>query len=456
MNAPATIRKPRILFMASQPFFEWRGSPIRLGFDAMAMAQNGYDVDFLTLPVGQRREIDGVRIVRAPNLIRVKKVPIGPSLPKFFFDFVFLFEAIGMTMRRHYDIVHGVEDAGMVALVVGRLARAKVVFEKHSDPASYSGKKGVMRLVMRAYAAVERFVMRHADAVIGTGPGLVRQVNALAPKTPATVISDIPSSLAEPNPEGVRAARARLLALLGGGSSHTDSTDALGTCETTTTQVRGAAASVTSVSSVSDSRAEAGGATASVAPVFATYVGSFASYQGIDLLFAAMPPALRAAPALRFAVIGGTPQEIEERRAALAAEGLAERVAFVGKVPPDELPCWLAASDIVLSPRIAGVNTPLKLLDYLKVGRAIVATDHEANRLILDEQTAMLVPIDPAAFAEGVAALARDPARREQIGSRGRRLVDEQYNFGVFRAGLAKVHGSLAAPAAGGAGDPAS
>ena len=392
--------KPRILFMASQPFFEWRGSPIRLGFDAMAMAQNGYDVDFLTLPVGQRREIDGVRIVRAPNLILAKRIAIGPSLSKFFFDFVFLFEAIGMTMRRHYDIVHGVEDAGMVALIVGRLARAKVIFEKHSDPASYSGKKGVMRLVMRAYAAVERFVMRHADAVIGTGPGLVRQVNVLAPKTPATVISDIPSSLTEPDPDGVRAARERLISLLGRYESHTEA-------------------------------------------VFATYVGSFASYQGIDLLFASMPPAMRKCPTLRFAVIGGTPLEIAQRRAEIIAAGYASRVAFVGKVPPDELPCWLAASDIVLSPRIAGVNTPLKLLDYLKVGRAIVATDHEANRLILDEKTALLVPIDPEAFAEGVASLAADRARREEIGSRGRRLVDETYNFGVFRAGLAKVHGSV-------------
>ena len=419
MPESASPRKPRILFMASQPFFEWRGSPIRLGFDAMAMAQNGYDVDFLTLPVGQRREIDGVRIVRAPNLIRAKKIAIGPSLPKFFFDFVFLFEAIGMTMRRHYDIVHGVEDAGMVALVVGRLARAKVVFEKHSDPASYSGKKGVMRLVMRAYAAVERFVMRHADAVIGTGPGLVRQVNALAPKTPATVISDIPSSLAEPDPDGVRAARTKLEELAPGGAG--------------AESVRPSDRQTVGPSD--------GGEDGTA--VFATYVGSFASYQGIDLLFAAMPPALRKCAALRFAVIGGTPQEIAERRAALAAEGLADRVAFVGKVPPDELPCWLAASDIVLSPRIAGVNTPLKLLDYLKVGRAIVATDHEANRLILDEKTALLVPIDPEAFAEGVASLAADRARREEIGSRGRRLVDETYNFGVFRAGLAKVHGSV-------------
>ena len=396
--------------MASQPFFEWRGSPIRLGFDASGMAMNGYDVDFLTLPVGQRRELEGVRIVRAPNLLFVRKIPIGPSLPKFFFDGVFLFQAIGMACRRHYDIVHGVEDAGMVALLVGRLLRRKVVFEKHSDPASYSGKKGIMRLVMRAYAAVERFVMRHADAVIGTGPGLVEQVRKLAPNTPATVISDIPSSLAEPNPDGVREARAKLEELAPGGAG-----------------------------------AESPAVVQQPPPVFATYVGSFASYQGIDLLFGSMPHALRAAPSLRFAVIGGTPEEIAARKADLAREGLENRVAFVGKVPPDILPCYLSASDIVLSPRVAGVNTPLKLLDYLKVGRAIVATDHEANRLILDTSTALLTPLTPEAFAAGIADLAEHPDKRNEIGSRGRRLVDEKYNFRVFREGLAAVHGSLLA-----------
>ena len=403
-------------------------APIRLGFDASGMALNGYDVDFLTLPVGQRRELEGVRIVRAPNLLCVKKIPIGPSLPKFFFDGVFLFQALGMACRRHYDIVHGVEDAGMIALLVGRILRRKVVFEKHSDPASYSGKKGVMRLVMRAYATVERFVMRHADAVIGTGPGLVEQVRRLAPNTPATVISDIPSSLAEPNPDGIREARAKLEELAPGASGDSGAKPPVVVPQTD----RPADPQTGRPSDGGEDR-----------PVFATYVGSFATYQGIDLLFGAMPPALRAAPALRFAVIGGTPEEIAARKADLAKEGLEGRVAFVGKVPPDILPCYLAASDIVLSPRVAGVNTPLKLLDYLKVGRAIVATDHEANRLILDESTALLTPLTSEGFAAGIADLATHPEKREAIGSRGRRLVDEKYNFRVFREGLAQVHAAV-------------
>ena len=386
-------RRPRVLFLASQPYFQWRGSPIRLGFDVRALAENGCDVDFLTLPIGEDRPVEGVRILRCPNLFFAKKIAIGPSPLKLAFDAVMFVEALGMICRRHYDVVHGVEDCGLPAWVLSRLARAKAVFEKHSDAGSY--KKG---LVIRAYRAVERFVMRHADAVIGTGPALVRQVEETGAGTPAFCVSDIPSSLVEPDEAGTAAARASL----------------------------------------------------AKAPddVLATYVGSFAVYQGIELLFHAMPAALAKAPRLRFVVIGGTPEEIAHWTEWLRGRGCAERVVFAGKKPPDELPCWLAASDILLSPRIQGLNTPLKLLDYLKVARGIVATDHPANRLILDESTALFAAPEPEAFGAAVAELANDPARRAALASRCRALVDERYNFGVFRRGLREVYEGLRPDAA--------
>ena len=375
----------RALFLASQPYFQWRGSPIRLGFDIRAIHENGYELDFLTLPIGEDRPVEGVRILRAPNLFRAKKISIGPSPLKLAFDAIMFFEALGMICRRHYDVVHGVEDCGLLAWILGRLARGKVVFEKHSDAGSY--KKG---LIIRAYTAVERFVMRHADAVIGTGPGLVKQVEELHCGTPAFCISDIPSSLVEPDPEGTAAARAE-------------------------------------VAKAPDE-------------ILATYVGSFAVYQGIELLFHSMPAAVRACPRLRFVIIGGTDEEIAHWTAWLTEQGCADRVSFIGKRPPDRLPCYLAASDLLLSPRIQGLNTPLKLLDYLKVSRGIVATDHPANRLILDESVAHLVAPEPEAFAAGIALLANDAAKRLALADHCRRLVDEKYNFGVFRDGLKTVY----------------
>lgn len=381
-------KRKRVLFIASQPFFQWRGSPIRLGFDVKAIYENGYDVDFLTLPIGERKEVEGVNIYRAPNIFFAKKISIGPSVLKLAFDGVMFIQALFMIMRKRYHVIHGVEDCGFLAWFLARLCRAKAVFEKHSDSKSY--KKS---LIIKLYAAVERFVMRHTDAVIGTGPGLVAQVAELNCGTPGYHISDIPSSLEEPSEEGTSKARAELLK----------------------------------------------------APdeIIATYVGSFAVYQGIELLFNSMPFALKACPKLRFVIIGGSDAEIEQWSNWLKEHGCLEQVSFIGKRAPDILPCYLAASDILLSPRIAGVNTPLKLLDYLKVSRGIVATDFEANRLILDESVALLADMTPEAFGAAVAELANNPELRKEKSEKCRALVDKTYNFNVFKQGLATCYADI-------------
>jgi len=389
--------KPRVLLISPQPFFEWRGSPLRVRFNAQALAELGYDVDLLVMPVGADKAIPGVALHRAPNVIRAKKLAIGPSLPKAILDVALFFKAAALARRRHPHVIHGIEDAGPIAAVLARRHGAKMIFEKHSDPASY--KKGFVRnLIMAAYRRVERFSIRRADAVIGTGPALVEQAQAIAPGKPVHHVFDIPSSLVEPDPARAAEARARLGLPAGA--------------------------------------------------VLALYVGSFAVYQGIDLLFRSIPAATRRNPHLHFAIIGGSPAEVAARRAELAAAGCADRVLFLGHVDPDELPHILAAADVLLSPRIAGRNTPLKLLDYLKIGRAIVACDNPANRLILDDSNAQLVAPEPDAFAAGIAALAADAALRERLGAAGRRLHLATYNYREYRRRLAEVYRQLLGPVA--------
>lgn len=382
--------KPRVLFIASQPFFEWRGSPIRLGFDLMSLSQLGYDVEFLTLPIGQRREIDGVKIVRAPNPFRAKKISIGPSPLKLFFDFLLFWMALGRVLRRRYAVVHGVEDCGFIALVCARIGRARMIFERHSDPASYKKKKGLGNIVLRMYAAVERFVMRHADAVIGTGPGLVENAVKVRHDGRACLIPDIPSSLEDAKAEEVADIRAM----------YTHSPD----------------------------------------DIIVGYVGSFAVYQGIDLLFESIPLVVKKVPNARFAIIGGQPAEIEGRRAELAAAGCPEAASFLGFIDPDRLPSYLASFDILLSPRISGMNTPLKLLDYLKARVPIVATDCEANRLILDKTTAELTPLTPEGFADGIVRLCKNRARREELVGSGQDILRERHSFPVFKDALRKCY----------------
>ncbi len=379
----------RILIISPQPFFQWRGSPIRVKFILQAFSDLGYQVDLLTLPFGEDITFPKVRIFRVANLFGVKNVAIGPSAVKALFDVLLFIKAIPLVRKNRYDVIHGIEEAGFLALVLGRLFKTKVVFEKHSDPASHS--KGLLRnTILSVYSAVEQFTARRADLVIGTGPGLAQQVRNLKPKGKVAAIFDIPSSLIEAN----------------------DSTSKAIAC------------------SLRQQDNE----------ILVTFVGSFAVYQGIDLLFRAIEHVLRQTTKIRFIIIGGNKDEIEQRRAQLANAGFAAQVNLMGKIPPDELPDYLHASDILLVPRHSGVNTPLKVLDYFKAGRAIVASDVASNRLILDDDTAEFARADAEQYGDKIIELAKNANRRAQLGDNGHQRYRQKYNFKTFKSLLDKAY----------------
>jgi len=385
----------KVLLICPQPYLEWRGTPLRIGFDARALAELGNEVHLLTLPLGAVAPIPGVRTIRVWNLFGIRKLAIGPSIPKLAFDAIIAVVACGLALRHRYAVMHGIEDGGIIAVLLGRLFGCRTVYEVHSDPASYSGG-WVKRTILAVYRRVQRFCLRHAHAAIGTGPMLARQVQALVPELPVHEIPDIPSSLAVASPAKTAAVRDRLRQ----------------------------------------------------APneVIATYVGSFAEYQGIDLMFAAIPVAARGDSRLRFVIVGGTSAQIAERTADLTREGVAGQVTFLAPIPPDELPDYLAASDILLSPRREGHNTPLKLLDYLKAGAAIVATNTEANLQILSDETAALAAPEPAAFAAAILRLAGDAALRRRLAGAGAAIVQTRHSYEAFRAALKRCHADALRP----------
>ena len=116
---------------------------------------------------------------------------------------------------------------------------------------------------------------------------------------------------------------------------------------------------------------------------------------------------------------------------------------FSGLIAPDKLPAYLAASDILLAPRKAGVNTPLKVLDYFKAGGAIVATDTPANRFILDSSCARLCTFSADGFAEGIIDLAANPGLRVQIAEKGRELYQTRFNFKEFSRLLGEAYNDM-------------
>ncbi len=170
------------------------------------------------------------------------------------------------------------------------------------------------------------------------------------------------------------------------------------------------------------------------------YTGTFENYQGLDLLYAAMVPVTKVRPDTRLVMVGGEPAQVEDARGRVRALGVAASVIFTGQRPADEIPGYLDAATVLASPRSTGTNTPLKIYQYLRSGRPIVATRLLTHTQVLSDDIAFLAEATSDAFGQTILAALNDPARASQIGDRARLVAAIRYSDEAF---LAKTRSAI-------------
>jgi len=184
------------------------------------------------------------------------------------------------------------------------------------------------------------------------------------------------------------------------------------------------------------------------APV-ALYTGTFEAYQGVELLVDAAAILAESRPDARVLVVGGEPQQVDRARAVARERGAVDVMVFTGQQPAREIPSFVQASDVLVSPRIRGTNTPLKIYSYLRSGRPILATNLLTHTQVLTSDIAVLVPPEPHALAEALAALIDDPAARQALAARARAVADERYSREAYVRRTAQAYARLSAGASG-------
>src|SRR5581483_10726601 len=151
------------------------------------------------------------------------------------------------------------------------------------------------------------------------------------------------------------------------------------------------------------------------------YTGTFEAYQGLDLLFESMALVKASRPDAWLVLAGGKPEQIAKARERARMAGAEDVTMFVGERPASEIPSFLLAADALVSPRSRGTNTPLKIYQYLRSGKPIVATRLLTHTQVLDDDTAMLTDATAEAFGAGIAAALTDRARAAAIGRQAQR-----------------------------------
>lgn len=108
--------------------------------------------------------------------------------------------------------------------------------------------------------------------------------------------------------------------------------------------------------------------------------------------------------------------------------GVSDRVTVTGTVERKEVASCIAAFDVALQPHVVPYASPLKLLEYMAMGKAIVAPAMDnIGELLQDGSNAVLFDPDyPNDFVRAADLLCRDAGLRSRIGTQAARTIDER------------------------------
>ncbi len=129
---------------------------------------------------------------------------------------------------------------------------------------------------------------------------------------------------------------------------------------------------------------------------------------------------------------------------------LVDRVTMLGELSEDDKARMLASVDIYCAPNLGGESFGVILVEAMAAGAAIVASDLDAFRRVLDDGAAGVLVRrgNAAALAAGLDSLLGDAAKRDELVRAGRQAVQE-YDWPVVSQRVLAVYETVASRVGG-------
>ncbi len=379
----------KILVIAPHPFYQERGTPIAVKLLVESLSEFGYSVDVLTFHEGEDINIKNVRLFRIAKPPFANNIPIGFSPKKIIADIYLTFYLLHLLIKNDYDVIHAVEESIFPAAFFNLFAKKKLIYDMDSSMADQLIEKwNGLAKISGILNGFEHWAMKRADAVLPVCKYLVDKVKNYDPGKMVFILEDIAF---ESNDKG-------------------ENEDIRKTMNTD--------------------------------KIIGLYVGNLVHYQGIDLLLESI--SRLNLDNFVLAIIGGKAEDINKYKAMAKELNIVNKVYFLGPRPLSQLPFYLSQADVLISPRIKGKNTPMKIYSYLASGKPVLATDIYSHTQVLTKENSYLVKPDPQSMAEGLKTLINNPELRERIGRNGKQTATDNYSLKSYKEKLRKVYDYIA------------
>ncbi len=193
------------------------------------------------------------------------------------------------------------------------------------------------------------------------------------------------------------------------------------------------------------------------------YLGTLIKVRRLDFLIRVLAIVRREIANVQLVLVGDgdDPSDRSLLETEAARCNVTDAVRFTGFLPSESAWRLVAEADVCLSPiyptPILNAGSPTKLIEYMAMGKPVVANDHPEQRQVLGESDAgFCVAWDEIEFATAVVRILKDPEIAAEMGLRGRRYVERYRDYrsiaalvdDTFRAQLPgfSARNSLASP----------
>jgi glycosyltransferase involved in cell wall biosynthesis len=181
------------------------------------------------------------------------------------------------------------------------------------------------------------------------------------------------------------------------------------------------------------------------------FVGGFYPWHGLDLLLDAAEYVGARRAGVKYLVVGDGPLREAVAARIRASALLRETVVLTGSVPHRELTSYLAAFDVGVMPDSNDYGSPMKIFEYMAMGKPVVAPRLRPLEEVIDHGTngLLFAPRDRAALGEAILGILADPAMYRRVADRARAIVLQRHTWaGHARAIMTKWKDTLPAEAA--------
>lgn len=378
----------KILVLAPHPFFQERGTPIDVNLVLRVLTQRAdTSVELLVYNEGEEVSLQNFELHRIKNLGFLNNIRPGFSFKKIIADIFMFFKSWSMVRKNNYDFIHAGEETVFFAMLFKKIYNIPYAYDLDSSIAQqFVEKKPYLKIFAPFFNWCESKAIQKSLINFPVCNGLAKLCEESGSKKSVT-LHDI-SQLKNPDaiPTGLL-------------------------------------------------KQELG-----VDKLFLMYIGNLEIYQGIDLLVESFGIVAKETNIIDLVIIGGVPEDIENYKQMATRLEIVSRVHFLGPKPFNNIDKYMIEADILVAPRIRGINTPMKVFPYLHTGKPVLLTDLYTHNQLLSNEEAYLATATPREFANGIIELTKNKELRKKLGENGKKFVEKNHIFESHKKRLNKAY----------------